>query len=71
MSIVQVPDTFYENNNRDEIAVSDDLVKMLFPLFEETPWRMLHKIVFFMPHPAFLITAQSIIEAMSSNIHSD
>ena len=37
MSIVQVPDTFFENNNIDEIAVSDDLAKMMFPPFEETP----------------------------------
>ena len=70
VSIVQVPDTFFENNNRDEIAVSDDLAKMMFPLFEETPENVALSSIF-MPHPAFPITAQSIIESMSSNIHSD
>ena len=68
--IVQIPDTFFENNNRDEIAISDDLDKMMFPPFELTPENV-HKIEFFMPHPVFPITAQSVIEAMSSNIHSD
>ena len=70
VSIVQVPDTFFENNNIDEIAVSDDLVKWCFHHLKKQQ-RMLHKIVFFMPHQAFPITAQSIIEAMSSNIHSE
>ena len=35
VSIVQVPGTFYAINNRDKIAVSDDLAKMLFPFFEK------------------------------------
>ena len=32
VSIVMVPDTLFENNNRDKIAVFDDLAKMLFHL---------------------------------------
>ena len=66
MSLVQVPDAFFENNNRDEIAVSGDLGKMMFPSFEETPEKVAQNSIF-MPHPAFPITAQSIIEAMSSS----
>ena len=63
VSIVQAPDTFFENNNRDEIALFDDLAKLMFHLLKKHQ-RMLHKIVLFMPHPAFPITPQSIIEAM-------
>ena len=70
VSIVQVPDTFFENNNRDETTLFDDLAKMMFHLLKKHQ-RMLHKIVLFIPHPAFPITSQSLIQAMSPVIHSD
>ena len=44
---VQVPDTFFENNNIDEIAVSDDLAKMMFPPFEETPENVAQNSIFY------------------------
>ena len=47
MSIVQVPDTFFENNNIDEIAVSDDLAKMMFPPFEEAPENVAQNSIFY------------------------
>ena len=62
-----VPDTFFENNNRDGIPLFDDLAKMMFPPFEETPENVAQNSTF----PAFPITAQSIIEAMSSDTYSD
>ena len=37
VSKVQVPNTFFENNNTDEIIVFDDLAKMMLPSFKETP----------------------------------
>ena len=46
VSIVQVPDTYFENNNRDEFTLFDDLAKMIFhPLKKHQ--IMLHKIVHF------------------------
>ena len=32
---IMVPDTLFENNNRDKIAVFDDLAKMLFHLLKK------------------------------------
>ena len=46
VSIVQVPDTFFENNNRDDIALFDDLAKVKFHLLKKHQ-RMLHEIVHF------------------------
>ena len=70
MSIVQVPGTFFESNNRDETTLFDDLTKMMFHLLKKHQ-RMLHKIVLFIPHSAFPITSQSIIGTMSPVIYSD
>ena len=47
VAIVQLPTTFFEYINRDGIAVFDNLAKMMFPPFEETPENVAQNSIFY------------------------
>ena len=49
VSIAHVPDTFFENNIKDEIALFDDPAKIMFHLFKKHQ-RMYISIVFVLCH---------------------
>ena len=71
-SIVKVPDTFFKNNIKDEIALFDDPAKIMFHLFKKHQ-RMYISIIFFYVTSSishhFLINNRSNVFGHSFKLH--